>query len=58
MTELQEYRTRLVNDTLAMAERAKIVKAKALAQLESQLADIDAKIQTVRQQIATLSAGC
>ncbi|MEM1367404.1 MAG: hypothetical protein AAGG02_05160 [Cyanobacteria bacterium P01_H01_bin.15] len=48
--ELEKYRERLVSDTLGMAQKAKIVKAKALANLEPQLAKIDAQLAHLRQQ--------
>jgi hypothetical protein len=42
IAELEQYRERLVNDTLSMAQRAKIMKSQALASLEPSLAQIDA----------------
>jgi hypothetical protein len=54
ITELEQYRERLVNDTLAMAQRAKIMKSQALASLEPSLAQIDAQLEGLRQQQATL----
>jgi hypothetical protein len=40
-----------------MAQRAKIMKAQALAHLEPNLAQIDAQLQALRQRQATLTAG-
>lgn len=57
ITELEQYRERLVNDTLAMAQRAKIMKSQALASLEPSLAQIDAQLEGLRQQQATLVDG-
>lgn len=57
IAELEEYRERLVNDTLSMAQRAKIMKAQAMANLEPQLAQIDAQLQVLRQRQAVLTAG-
>jgi hypothetical protein len=54
IAELEQYRERLVNDTLAMAQRAKIMKSKALGLLEPNLAQIDAQLQELRQQQNTL----
>ncbi|MBH8563439.1 hypothetical protein I8748_14810 [Nostoc sp. CENA67] len=54
IAELEEYRERLVNDTLAIAQRAKILKSQALAQLEPYLNEIDAKIQELRTHQAAL----
>ncbi|MEX0271294.1 hypothetical protein AB3R30_19320 [Leptolyngbyaceae cyanobacterium UHCC 1019] len=55
ITELEQYRDRLVNDTLSMAQRAKVMKAQALASLEPSLAQIDANLEALRQQQAKLS---
>lgn len=54
--ELEQYRERLVNDTLSMAQRAKVMKAQALAALEPSLAEIDANLEVLRQQQSTLLA--
>jgi len=53
--ELEQYRERLVNDTLQMAQRAKVKKSKALTNLEPQLAQIDGMLQTLRQQQTVLA---
>jgi hypothetical protein len=53
--ELEQYRERLVNDTLAMAQRAKIMKSKALETLEPSLAQIDAQLKGLRKQQADLA---
>ncbi|NJR37784.1 MAG: hypothetical protein HC781_01775 [Leptolyngbyaceae cyanobacterium CSU_1_4] len=55
IAELEQYRDRLVNDTLSMAQRAKIMRAAALANLEPELAKIDAALQALRDQQATLT---
>jgi alkylation response protein AidB-like acyl-CoA dehydrogenase len=57
ITELEQYRERLVHDTLSMAQRAKIMKAQALANLEPSLAQIDVQLEGLRQQQATLIGG-
>jgi hypothetical protein len=57
IAELEEYRERLVNDTLSMAQKAKIMKAQALASLQPQLTQIDATLESLRQQQSVLSAG-
>ncbi len=51
IAELEQYRERIVNDTLAMAQRAKIMKSQALANLEPNLAKIDATLQTLREKL-------
>lgn len=56
IAEFEQYRERLVNDTLATAQKAKMSKNKVMTQLEPQLADIDAKIELLRQQQASLTA--
>lgn len=55
IAELEQYRDRLVNDTLTMAQRAKIMRAAALANLEPELAKIDAALQALRDQQAALT---
>jgi len=50
ISELEQYRERIVNETLATAQRAKIMKNQALATLEPNLAKIDATLQSLRQQ--------
>jgi hypothetical protein len=52
--ELEQYRERLVNDTLAMAQRAKITKSKALETLEPNLAQLDTQLEALRAQQAKL----
>ena len=50
ISELEQFRERIVIDTLATAQRAKIMKSQALATLEPNLAKIDSTLQTLRQQ--------
>ena len=57
IAELEEYRERLVNDVLSMAQKAKVMKAQALASLQPQLAQIDATLEALRQQQSVLGAG-
>ncbi|MBD2163874.1 hypothetical protein H6G04_05585 [Calothrix membranacea FACHB-236] len=57
IAELEEYRERLVNDTLSMAQKAKVMKAQALASLEPQLAQIDATLESLRQQQSSVTSG-
>ena len=54
IAEFEEYRERLVNDTMEAAQRAKMPKAKVLAQLEPELAKIDAMLQNLREQQAAV----
>lgn len=55
ITELEQYRERLVNDTLTMAQRAKVMRAKALANLEPDLAQIDVTLEDLRNRQAALT---
>jgi hypothetical protein len=54
ITELEQYRERLVSDTLLMAQRAKVMKAQAMASLEPNLAQIDNTLAELRQRHAAL----
>ena len=55
IAEFEQYRERLVNDTLAMAQKAKVMKTQAMASLEPQLAQIDAQLEALRQRQANLT---
>ncbi|HAZ47889.1 MAG TPA: hypothetical protein DDW76_03290 [Cyanobacteria bacterium UBA11369] len=57
IAEFEQYRERLVNETLATAQRAKVMKANAMAQLEPELAKIDAIISQLRERHAALTTG-
>lgn len=57
ITELEQYRERLLNDTLTLAQRAKVKKAQAMTKLEPQLAQIDMMLEKLRQRQAVLAAG-
>lgn len=50
IADLESYRERIVSDTLTMAQKAKIMKSQALANLEPNLAKIDSTIELLRQQ--------
>ena len=56
IAELEQYRDRLVGDTMAMAQRAKVMKTQAMANLEPSVVQIDAMLQTLRQKQATLTS--
>lgn len=53
---LQEYRDRLVRETMATAKKAKVVKAQVQTNLAPNLTKIDAMLEELRQQLATLTA--
>ncbi len=52
ITEFEQYRERLINETLTIAQKAKQPKKKALARIEPELAQIDAGLQKLRDQQA------
>jgi hypothetical protein len=52
--EFEQYRERLVNETMETAKRAKLPKTKVLSQLEPELAKIDAILQNLRDRQAAL----
>jgi len=54
IAELEQYRDRLQNETLATAKKAKMKKSAVMAQLEPELTKIDETLQTLREQHATL----
>lgn len=56
IVEFEQYRDRLVNDTTEAAKKAKLSKKATMAKLEPQLADIDAKLQRLKEQHANLTA--
>ena len=56
IVEFEKYRDRLVNETMEAAKKAKLSKKATMAKLEPQLADIDAKLERLRQQKANLAA--
>ena len=56
MAELEQYRERLVNETLENAKKAKLMKAVVMAQLEPELNKIDAMLQDLRERLAALTA--
>ena len=55
IVEFEKYRARLVHDTTEAAKKAKLSKKATMAKLEPQLADIDAKLQRLREQQANFS---
>lgn len=57
IAELEQYRERLVNDTLAAAKKAKVMKSQAQEGLEPALANIDAMLEQLRQRQNALQAG-
>ncbi len=56
ITELEEYRERLVNETMETAKKAKLMKPTVMARLEPELSRIDSALQQLRQQQAELAS--
>ncbi len=56
IAEFEQYRERLLNETLTIAKKAKVSKKAAMAQLEPELNQIDHLLQQLRDQQATLTA--
>lgn len=52
IAELQEYRNRLVDETISAAKKAKVMKGQAQTNLEPTLAKIDAMLEELRQRQA------
>ena len=52
--EFEQYRERLLSETMTTAQRAKLPKKTAMAQIEPELAKIEAALLTLRQQQAEL----
>jgi hypothetical protein len=56
IVEFEKYRNRLITETTEAAKKAKLSKKATMAKLEPQLADIDAKLQRLKEQQTNLSA--
>ena len=56
VTELEKYRARLVHDTTEAIHKARLPKAKAIAQMEPEIVRIDAMIQELHDRHAALIA--
>ncbi|MEM9215919.1 MAG: hypothetical protein AAGD25_16440 [Cyanobacteria bacterium P01_F01_bin.150] len=50
IAEFEQYRERLLNETLTAAKKAKMSKKETMANLEPELEKIDAVIQNLRAQ--------
>jgi len=55
IAEFEQYRERLVNEMTTAAKKAKISKSKVMANLEPELAKIDATLENLRAQKAALT---
>jgi capsule polysaccharide export protein KpsE/RkpR len=56
IVELEQYRERLLNETLETAKKAKMQKSVVMAQLEPELTRIDAMLASLKDQKAALDA--
>jgi hypothetical protein len=56
LAEFERYRQRLVDDTVAVAKKAKMPKSVVMAQLQPELDKIDGLIANLKQQQASLGA--
>ncbi|MEH2184020.1 hypothetical protein [Nostoc sp.] len=55
IAELEQYRERLVQETMETAKRAKLMRVSVMAKLEPELAKIDSALQELRNHQAALS---
>ena len=55
IAELEQYRERLVQETMETAKRAKLMRVNVMAKLEPELGKIDSALQELRNQQATLN---
>ena len=53
IAEFEQYRERLVNDTMEAGKKAKLTKSAVMAQLEPELNKIDGILTQLRQQQAS-----
>lgn len=56
IAELEQYRERLITETMATTQKAKLPKSAANALLEPELAQIDTALTDLRQQQSALTA--
>ncbi len=54
IAEFEEYRERLVSETMETAQKAKLMKKTVMSQLEPELTKIDAALEALREQQAGL----
>ncbi|NEQ42807.1 MAG: hypothetical protein F6K00_04275 [Leptolyngbya sp. SIOISBB] len=57
IAELQEYRDRLVNETMTAAKKAKVMKTQAQGSLDPTLSKIDAMLSELHKRQAALTSG-
>jgi hypothetical protein len=54
--EFEQYRERLVQETVAAAQKAKLPPKAAMTKIEPELAQIDASLVGLRDRLATMTA--
>jgi hypothetical protein len=57
IAEFEKYRERFLSETLEAGQKAKLMKSQVMANLAPELAEIDSKLDALRQQQAKLNAG-
>jgi hypothetical protein len=57
IAEFEKYRERFLSETLEAGQKAKLMKSQVMANLAPELAQIDSKLDALRQQQAKLNAG-
>jgi phage gp36-like protein len=55
IAELEQYRERLVNESMTAAQRAKLMKSQVQSNLDPALAEIDAILGTLREKQASFA---
>lgn len=54
--EFEQYRERLVNEAITVAQKAKLPQKTAMAKIEPELTQIDTSLAGLRAQLAALTA--
>jgi phage shock protein A len=57
IAEFEKYRERFRSETLEAGQKAKLMKSQVMAKMAPELAEIDSKLDALRQQQANLKTG-
>jgi phage shock protein A len=57
IAEFEKYRERFRSETLEAGQKAKLMKSQVMAKMAPELAEIDSKLDALRQQQANLNTG-
>jgi hypothetical protein len=57
IAEFEKYRERFLSETLEAGQKAKLMKSQVMAKMAPELAEIDSKLDALRQQQANLNTG-